>query len=73
MEQKIRQKSEKVFDVAEFLSDWVKCSKHGLVLVFVAGFCLYFLGSVSIMLRDLQDASAMPQNIPLYVKAVAHS
>ena len=30
-------------------------------------FCLCFLASISIMLRDLQDAPTMPQNLPFFV------
>jgi hypothetical protein len=73
MEQKNRQKSRKVFDIAENLSEWAQCQKHGLVLVFVAGFCLCFCKSLSIMLRDLQDALAIAPKSVIFVNAGAHS
>jgi hypothetical protein len=73
VEQKSCLKSEKVFDIAEILSDPSRTQKHGYVLVFVAGFCLCFCSSLSIMLRDLQDALAIAPKSVIFVNAGAHS
>jgi len=56
-------KPKEVIDLAEKLNYCDQYEKHPYDLAFEAAFCLYFLGSLSIMLRDLQDASALPQNL----------
>jgi Na+/citrate or Na+/malate symporter len=57
------QKCKEVVDLAEKLNDQTVPQKQLEVLAFVVAFCLYFLCSVSIMRRDLQDASAVPHKL----------
>jgi hypothetical protein len=73
MKQKFLRNPMKFFNFAEILSDSSRVQQHRLDLVSVTGFCLCFCKSLSIMLRDLQDAPAIAPKSLIFANSGAHS